>query len=142
MTRLTRDQAVGQVLEGIQADLGACGVIRDLLERQFRAALRHRSAELAALAESLTPQLDAMEQRRVQRVLLVRALHGQQAVMDQFFANLPAAQREQSLAAWRQLEQLVVDCQEATVRNRSLMAEQHSVMQRVLHGDDQTYAPA
>jgi flagella synthesis protein FlgN len=142
MTRLTRDQAIGQVLEGIQADLGACGVIRDLLERQFRAALRHRSTELTALAEQLMPQLDAMEQRRVQRVLLVRALHGQQAGMDALFASLPAAQREQSLAAWRQLEQLVADCQEATVRNRSLMAEQHSVMQRVLHGDDQTYAPA
>ena len=44
MSRLTRDQAVARLLDGIQADLQACSAIRDLLERQFQAALRHRAA--------------------------------------------------------------------------------------------------
>ncbi|MGB9110325.1 MAG: flagellar protein FlgN, partial [Telluria sp.] len=64
MSRLTRDQAVTRLLDGIQADLHACGAVRDLLERQFQAALRHRAAELGELAEALMPELDAMEQRR------------------------------------------------------------------------------
>lgn len=141
MTRLTRDQAVARLVDGIQADLGACGAIRDLLERQFHAALRHRSAELATLGEALMPELDAMEARRVQRVQLVRALFGAQATMDHLFAGLAAPRRIRVQADWERLTQLVADCKEATGRNSYLMAEQYSTMQRVLHGEHQTYAP-
>jgi flagella synthesis protein FlgN len=141
MGRLTRDQAVARLLDGIQADLGACATIRELLERQFQAALRHRAAELGELAEQLMPQLDAMEQRRQQRVQLVRALHGADAGMDALLNGLPAAQRSLASADWERLEQLVRDCKQATTRNGSLMADQYTVMQRVLHGEDQLYAP-
>jgi flagella synthesis protein FlgN len=141
MSRLTRDQAVARLLDGIQADIEACGVVRELLERQFQAALRHRAAELGALAEELMPQLDSMEQRRQQRVQLVRALHGAGAGMDQLLAGLPAAQRGSASADWEHLEQLVRDCKQATARNGSLMADQYTVMQRVLHGEEQLYAP-
>jgi flagellar biosynthesis protein FlgN len=139
--RMTRDQAVARLLDGIEADLGACGSIRDLLERQFQAAMRHRGAELAALAEELTPQLESMEQRRQQRVQLVRALLGADATMDKLFAKLDDGRGDAARAAWRQLEQLVRDCKDATARNGHLMAEQYSVMQRLLHGEDETYAP-
>ena len=141
MSRLTRDQAVARLLDGIQADLGACATIRELLERQFEAALRHRAAELGVLAEELMPQLDAMEQRRLQRVQLVRALHGASATMDDLLNGLPAAQRTGAGADWERLEQLVRDCKQVTTRNGSLMADQYTVMQRVLHGEDQLYAP-
>jgi len=141
MGRLTRDQAVTRLLDGIQADLQACAAIRDLLERQFEAALRHRGAELGELAGELMPQLDAMEQRRQQRVQLVRALHGPEATMDDLLPSLGAPQRARAGADWERLEALVRDCQEATLRNSGLMAEQYTVMQRVLHGEDQLYAP-
>jgi flagella synthesis protein FlgN len=141
MSRLTRDQAVTRLLDGIQADLQACGAVRDLLERQFQAALRHRAAELGELAEALMPQLDAMEQRRQQRVQLVRALHGASATMDTLLTGLPATQRSAAAADWERLEQLVRDCKQATARNGSLMADQYTVMQRVLHGEEQLYAP-
>jgi flagella synthesis protein FlgN len=141
MSRLTRDQAVARLLNGIQDDLQACTVIRDLLERQFQAALRHRAAELGALAEELMPQLDSMEQRRQQRVQLVRALHGAGATMDKLLNGLPAPQRTRAAADWERLEQLVLDCKQATARNGNLMADQYTVMQRVLHGEDQLYAP-
>lgn len=141
MSRMTRDQAVSRLLDGIQQDLQASAAIRALLEQQFQAALRHRGAELATLAEALMPQLDAMEGRRQLRVQLVRALFGQQAGMDHLFAALPETQRGDAAAAWERLEALVRDCKSATTRNASLMAEQHSVMQRLLHGEDQTYAP-
>jgi flagella synthesis protein FlgN len=140
MSRLTRDQAVTRLLDGIQADLHACGAVRELLERQFQAALRHRAAELGELAEALMPQLDAMEQRRQQRVQLVRALHGASATMDTLLSALPAAQRSAAAADWARLEQLVRDCKQATARNGSLMADQYTVMQRVLHGEEQLYA--
>jgi flagella synthesis protein FlgN len=141
MGRLTRDQAVARLLDGIQADLQACAVIRDLLERQFQAALRHRGAELGVLADELMPQLDAMEQRRQQRVQLVRALHGAAAGIDDLLNALPAAQRSRAASDWERLEQLVRDCKQATTRNGNLMADQYTVMQRVLHGEDQLYAP-
>ena len=117
--RMTRDQAVARLLDGIQDDLGSCDAIRALLE----------------------PQLEAMEARRVQRVQLVRALLGADATMADLFAKLDAARREAAAGAWRQLEALVRDCKEATARNGSLMAEQYSTMQRLLHGEDATYAP-
>lgn len=139
--RMTRDQAVARLLDGIQDDLGSCDAIRALLERQFEAALRHRGSELAALAGQLEPQLEAMEARRVQRVQLVRALLGADATMADLFAKLDAARRDAAAGAWRQLEALVRDCKEATARNGSLMAEQYSTMQRLLHGEDATYAP-
>lgn len=138
---MTRDQAVARLLEGIQEDLRACAVIHDLLERQFQAALRHRAAELGELAGELMPQLDAMEGRRQQRVQLVRALHGAAAGMDDLLKALPAAQRDRAASDWERLEQLVRDCKQATARNGSLMADQYTVMQRVLHGEDELYAP-
>ena len=141
MGRLTRDQAVARLLDGIRHDMQACSVIRELLERQFEAALRHRAAELGELAGELMPQLDAMEQRRQQRVQLVRALHGAAATMEDLLNGLPAAQRGSATADWQQLEQQVRDCKEATARNGKLMADQYTVMQRVLHGEDQLYAP-
>jgi len=141
MGRITRDQALARLLDGIQEDLASCATIRDLLERQFQAALRHRALELTGLADALVPQLDAMEQRRQQRVQLVRALFGPDATMDSLFASLGAAQRAAARADWERLEALVRDCKQATTRNGNLMAEQHSVMQRLLHGEDDTYAP-
>lgn len=141
MGRLTRDQAVAHLLDGVRHDMQACTTIRDLLERQFQAALRHRAAELGALAEELMPQLDAMEQRRQQRVQLVRALHGADATMDDLLNGLPAVQRSRAAADWEQLEQQVRDCKQATARNGNLMADQYTVMQRVLHGEEQLYAP-
>lgn len=141
MTRMTRDQARAQLAADVGADLDAAAAMRALLERQFGAALRHRSAELAALSAALAPALEAMEARRVRRVALVRALHGAGAGMAALIAALPDAQRAALAADWAELERRVRACQEATARNSALMTEQFSVMQRVLHGEEQIYAP-
>ena len=74
MSRMTRQQAQALLADGVQADVRDSAEVLDLLERQFEAALRHRSSELTRLAELLAPLLDAMEARRQQRVALVRAL--------------------------------------------------------------------
>jgi flagella synthesis protein FlgN len=141
MTRLTRQQAGAQLAGGVRADLLACATILGLLERQFDAALRHQSAELSELARQLEPALEAMEARRLRRVALVRALLGIDATMAGFIAGLDQPARAQLGAEWAELEQLVLACKRATTRNGALLAEQFSVMQRVLHGEEQTYAP-
>lgn len=139
MSRMTRTQAIARLDAGVTADLGACHDILALLERQFDAALRHRSAELSALAALLAPLLDAMEQRRVQRVTLVRALCGASADMATLIAGLDAPQRAALSAAWQELEQLVLECKRLNVRNSALLTEQFSIMQRVLHGEETLY---
>lgn len=141
MTRMTRQQAIAALADGVQLDLEAAKAILALLERQFQAALRHKGSELAALAEELTPALDAMDARRRQRVALVRALHGVEGTMVQFIAAQPEPGRARLAAAWSELERLVVACKAATTRNGNLLADQFTTMQRVLHGEEQTYAP-
>ena len=141
MSKLTRDQAIAKLTAGIQADLAASSTLLELLERQFDAALRHRTAQLAELAEELMPALEAMEQRRVQRVSLVRALLGPKADMGQLIASLAAPQRVSVAADWHALEQMVLECKRLNARNSALVTEQYSIMQRVLHGEEQTYAP-
>lgn len=139
--RLTRQQANLLLADGVQADVRDSAEVLALLERQFDAALRHRSSELTLLAEQLTPLLDAMEARRQQRVSLVRALLGEGAGMADFIASLAEPARGALAAAWSDLESTVQACKAATNRNGGLLAEQYTVMQRVLHGEDDTYAP-
>ena len=82
-----------------------------------------------------------MEARRQQRVSLVRALLGEGGTMDGFIASLAEPARGALAAAWANLESTVQACKAATTRNGNLLAEQYTVMQRVLHGEDDTYAP-
>lgn len=141
MGKMTRDQAVAKLAAGIDADLAAAMTLQGLLERQFDAALRHRSAELAELAELLMPALDAMEQRRVQRVALVRALLGPGGDMAGLIAGLAAPAGAVLAADWHALEQRILECKRLNERNSALLTEQYSIMQRVLHGEEETYAP-
>jgi flagella synthesis protein FlgN len=61
--------------------------------------------------------------------------------MDALFDALDAGRRDAAHADWRRLEQLVRGCRDAAARNGSLMADQHAIMQRLLHGEMETYAP-
>jgi flagella synthesis protein FlgN len=141
MNRMTRDQAHAQLAGDVHADLAATSAMLELLERQFDQALRHSSAELAAVAGEFTPALEAMVARRVRRVSLIRALLGPDATMAALIGNLPQPARAELAAAWAELELRVRACKEATVRNSALLADQFTVMQRVLYGEDQVYAP-
>jgi flagella synthesis protein FlgN len=141
MTRMTRDQAMAKLTAGIDADLAASSSMLELLERQFDAALRHQSAQLAELAGLLMPALEAMEQRRVQRVSLVRALLGPDGDMAKLIAGVAAPARVKLAADWHALEQMVLECKRLNARNSALLTEQYSIMQRVLHGEEGIYAP-
>jgi flagella synthesis protein FlgN len=113
-----------------------------MLQQQFDAALRHRAAELGAVAESISALVDVLQLRRQQRVALVQRLLGPTATMMQAFALLKNTARERMEADWKTLEQSVIECKRLSKRNGDLLVEQYSIMQRVLHGEEQIYAPA
>jgi flagella synthesis protein FlgN len=139
---LSRPAAMQLVLAGIAADLQGYPALLALLQEQFEAALRHQSARLGELAEQIAAAAAALEQRRCQRQLLAARLLGPAGRMPQLFALLKSAPRARMEQDWAALEQMVIDCKRAGKRNSDLLVEQYSIMQRVLHGEDQTYAPA
>jgi flagella synthesis protein FlgN len=131
-----------QLLGGIAEDLLAYRSLQGMLQQQFEAALRHRAAELGAVAESISALVDVLQLRRQQRVALVQRLLGPTATMMQAFALLKNTARERMEADWKTLEQSVIECKRLSKRNGDLLVEQYSIMQRVLHGEEQIYAPA
>jgi flagella synthesis protein FlgN len=138
----TRQEAMRQLLADIAEDLQAYAALKDLLQRQFEAAIGHRVAELGVVAATISALVDALQGRRARRVALVQRLTGADGSMAQAFALLKSAGRERMEADWATLEQSVIDCKRLSKRNSDLMVEQYSIMQRVLHGEEQIYAPA
>ncbi|WP_373925129.1 flagellar export chaperone FlgN [Duganella sp. sic0402] len=142
ISSMSRQDAMRLLLAGIAADLQAYAQLQQALQQQFEAALRHKSSELAAAADAISALVDAMEQRRAERVALVQRLVGETGNMAQAFALLKNTAREKMEADWSLLEQAVTECKRLSKRNGDLLAEQYTIMQRVLHGEEQIYAPA
>jgi len=130
------------LLRGVADDLLAYPELLGLLERQFQGAVRHQSAQLEQLAVTILALVEAMEARRQQRVSLVQQLLGPAGTMMQAFALLKSAARERMEADWSTLEKLVLECKRLGKRNSDLLVEQYTIMQRVLHGEEQLYEPA
>jgi flagella synthesis protein FlgN len=139
---LSRQDAMRALLTGIADDLQAYASLQLLLQEQFRAALRHSATELGTAAETIATLVDAMQQRRADRVALVQRLVGETGNMVQAFALLKNSGREKMEADWKSLELAVIECKRLSKRNGDLLAEQYTIMQRVLHGEEQIYAPA
>ena len=139
---MTRQDAMRALLAGIADDLRGYPALQELLEQQFHAALRHKAKELGEVAEAISALVDTLQARRAERVALAQRLLGPTANMAQAFALLKNAAREKIESDWKTLETMVVECKRLSKRNSDLLLEQHSIMQRVLHGEDQLYAPA
>lgn len=142
VSTLPRQDAMRQLLAGIAEDLQAYAALHELLQQQFQAALRHKASELGPVAEAISSLVDTMQARRALRVALVQRLVGPQGTMLQAFALLKNAAREKMETDWSTLEQAVLSCKALSKRNGDLLVEQYSIMQRVLHGEEQIYAPA
>ncbi|WP_373997090.1 flagellar export chaperone FlgN [Duganella vulcania] len=138
----SRQDAMRQLLAGVADDLLAYAELRGLLEQQFDAAVRHKGPQLTAVAEAISALVDVMQARRTQRVALVQRLLGPAGTMLQAFALLKNSARERMENDWNTLEQMVIECKRLGKRNSDLLVEQYSIMQRVLHGEEQIYAPA
>ncbi len=129
------------LLDGIKADLHSYQQMLDLIAQQFEAAVRHQSERLGDIAQEIGALVDVLEARRAQRVELATRLTGPTPSMEQVFALLKPEPRARLEADWAQLEAMVQTAREMGRRNADLLAEQYTIMQRVLHGDDQTYEP-
>lgn len=138
---ITRQEAVRRVLLGMTEDRAGYAALQTLLEEQFQATLQHQSARLTALADQVIAAVEPLDARRRQRVSLVTALLGPQGDMAQLFALLQEDARSKAQAEWAALEQMVLECKRLNARNSDLLTEQYSIMQRVLHGEEDTYAP-
>ena len=139
---ITRQEAVRRVLQGMTDDGVGYGALQTLLEEQFQATLQHQSTRLTALADQVIAAVEPLDARRRQRVSLVTALLGPQGDMPQLFALLQEDARSKAEADWVALEQMVLECKRLNARNSDLLTEQYSIMRRVLHGEEDTYAPA
>jgi len=138
---ITRQEAMRRVLQGMTDDSVDYAALKTLLEEQFQATLHHQSAQLTALAEQVVAAVEPLDARRRQRVSLVTALLGPQGDMPQLFALLQEDARATAERDWVALEQMVLECKRLNTRNSDLLTEQYSIMQRVLHGEEDTYAP-
>ncbi|WP_371865122.1 flagellar protein FlgN [Massilia eburnea] len=141
MKELSRQDAMKMLLDGIKADLQTYQQMLDLIAQQFEAAVRHQSERLGEIAKEIGALVDVLEARRAQRVELATRLTGPAPSMEQVFALLKPEPRARLEADWAQLEAMVQTAREMGRRNADLLAEQYTIMQRVLHGDDQTYEP-
>lgn len=139
---IARQEAMKQLLQGIADDALDYAQLLELLEQQFRAAVGHKLGMLAEVADQLGLVATALETRRARRVELATVLAGPQPSMEAVFALLRPDARSRVLADWAALEQQVISAKTLSRRNGDLMADQYTIMQRVLHGDDQTYEPA
>ncbi|WP_317204960.1 flagellar export chaperone FlgN [Janthinobacterium sp.] len=139
---MTRQEALARLLADVAEDVAAYRALTLLLEAQFEAALRHRSAALAQLADEVGAMVDTLDTRRRQRVVLVGALLGPAGTMAQAAELLKGASRRQLDANWAELERMVRECKRLNQRNSDFLTDQYTIMQRVLQGEDQIYAPA
>lgn len=138
---LSRQQAMQQLLQGVNEDKDAYRTLLALLDEQFDAAIRHQRERLGTLAEAIGTLVDTLEVRRARRVELATALTGAQPSMAQVFTLLRPEARAKVQADWAELESMVQAAKAAGKRNGDLLAEQYTIMQRVLHGENQTYEP-
>lgn len=138
---MTRREALARLLRDIRSDLEDVQGLIELLDLQFDAALRHDGTALAGLAERILQRVQTMEARRSMRTKLVTALLGKEARVSitQLAATLPEPACQGLLQPWHALEALLRECKRLNQRNGALMAEQHALMARILHGEAHTY---
>lgn len=142
---MTLREALGRLIKGVHADLGDYRTLRELLDVQFEAALKHRSAVISDIADRISALTAQLDKRRAERVALAKMLVGKQSsvTISAVSARLPANARPAFDEWWQTLEKLVQECKRLNQRNCDLLMNQHEILQRVLQTDGGgTYAPA
>ncbi|MFC3533446.1 flagellar export chaperone FlgN [Vogesella facilis] len=136
----TRD-AAKTLLADVASDRNDYRVLAQLLEQQFAAALRHDAAAIDAINQRIEPLLARLDEHRRLRPTLAARLLGvtRGGSMDEVIALLPATPAAALAGWWAELQQAVRHCKELNARNGRLMSSQQEIMQRVLHGESDTY---
>jgi flagella synthesis protein FlgN len=138
---MNQRDALKRLMMGVGADRNDYRRLRELLEQQFAAALKHDAGALAVLNDEILALVERLDANRRERPELTATVLGTgkkatiEAVIDSL-SGLPARALEEW---WDELKQLVARCKELNARNGQLMASQFEIMQRVLHGESDTY---
>jgi flagella synthesis protein FlgN len=135
-------EALARMLRDLQADRSGYMRLRELLDAQFQAALRHQAPALVGLAEEITALVGELEARRASRSELLARLLGRGVApsLSALLPRLPAQVGQTVTQAWQALEQQVQECKRMNLRNCQLITEQHALMQRALGIEEQGYA--
>lgn len=135
-------EALGKMLSDMHADRTGYARLRELLDAQFQAALRHQGQELVGLAEQISGLVDELEARRAERSRLLTLLMGREVApsIDALLQRLPAKVGQTITVAWQGLEQQVRECKSMNLRNCQLITEQHALMQRAMGIEEPGYA--
>ena len=139
---MSRQEALALLMRGVGQDLRDYRRLKALLEEQFMAALRHQTALLKDLAARVATMVEVLELRRRERVALVGLVAGVGAQMGAIFPLLADGERGALESGWKLLNAVVNECKQLNARNGRLITDQQGIMQRVLHGEEQVYAPA
>ncbi|WP_174873889.1 flagellar protein FlgN [Vogesella oryzae] len=134
-------EAAKTLLADVASDRNDYRVLEQLLEQQFAAALRHDAAAVADINQRIEPLLARLDaHRRLRPTLAAQLLGAGRAVsMAAVIDMLPEVPSTALAGWWRELEQAVRRCKELNARNGRLMSSQQEIMQRVLHGESDTY---
>lgn len=135
-------EVLARLLRDLHADRSAYARLRELLEEQFQAALRHHSEQLSALAADIVALVEQLDQRRAVRSELLLALLGRNSKpsVEALLQRLSGASAQTLAAAWQGLEQQVIECKALNLRNCQLITDQHALMLRVLGVEEASYA--
>jgi len=135
-------EALAALLRDLQADCAAYGRLRELLEAQFQAALRHQAEPLQRLADEIVVLVDELDAHTRMRGLLLRKLLGSQcdASMSRLLSRLPTTAAQALGDIWATLEGQVRECKALNQRNCQLITEQQALMRRVMGVEEGLYA--
>lgn len=141
--RMTRSECLARFVKGVQMDMDGYRQLRELLDEQFQAALRHQTEPLREIAHRIEVLVNALEARRRERVALVEHLYGaaNSGALQQVFEMLPERTRAKVRAWWDALEGLVCECKALNARNGRLLMEQYEIMRRLMGEESDIYAP-
>ena len=131
------------IMLGMQADLNDYPRLSTYLAYQFDAIVAHESTKLKEVGALISDLVGVLDLRRQERVKLVAKLLGpnRQPTMTVLFKVLPGQYKQSMSSLWQQLESMIKDCKDLNARNCKLLMDQHDLMQRVLNGEADTYAP-
>ncbi|KGS38545.1 flagellar protein FlgN [Burkholderia pseudomallei] len=138
---MTRKEAFSRMLAGLEADRSRCEELRGLLEQQFDAALRRDGSLLMVAGSAIRALVQALGTSHEARRQCARVLAAPKrpASMSELCALLRGAARDALTLEWQSFDALMCECRRLNQRNATVLMSQFEIVQRVLHGESDTY---
>ncbi len=131
-----------QLTDGLRHDLAAYDDLRELLNQQFNAALKHDADQMSELSARILTQVATLDVQRARRRDLLVSLLGSavEPSVRTLLQRLPASAAQPIAVLWRALEQALTACKTLNLRNCQLITEQQALMQQLMGREEHVYA--